>query len=124
MGHPTDAEREEAAAPLVARFVAALEGGDPAALAACYAEGAVVLTETGRLDGGEEAAAFHAGAASRMPGLVARRVTRRQQQGAHAAVGWVGWDAASTPVGSGFSTVEIRRGLIVFESCREETAAA
>lgn len=123
MAHPTDAEREEAAQPLVARWVAAIESGEPGAIAACYAEGAVLLTDGGRLDGPDEAGAHHAAIVERMPGLVARRVTRRQQQGAHAAVGWVGWDAEGDPLGTGFSTLEIRRGLVVFESYREDLAA-
>ena len=63
----------------------------------------------------------HVRAAERMPGLAARRVTRRQQQGAHAVVGWVGWDAGGSPVGRGLSVLEIRGGEIVFEAA-EETA--
>ncbi|MEW6583188.1 MAG: nuclear transport factor 2 family protein [Actinomycetota bacterium] len=122
MGHPSDADREEAAAPVVARFADALTAGDEAALAACYAESCVVLVDGARLDGRAAAARHHAAAAERLQGLASRRVTRRQQHGAHAVVGWVGWDGDGRPAGTGLSTLEIRRGEVVFESYREGLA--
>jgi len=120
--HPSDAEREDAAAPVVARLVGAIESGDGAALAACYAEACTCLAEGGPIEGREEVAAHHAAVSDRLPGLASRRVTRRQQRGAHAVVGWVGWDAGGRPVGTGISTLEIRRGEVVFESYREDAA--
>jgi ketosteroid isomerase-like protein len=104
--HPSDADREEAAAPVVDRVVAAIEAGDAGALAACYAEGCVCLVDGARI-AGREAVAAHL--AERMSASGPRRVTRRQQHGAHAVVAWEG-------AGDGLCVLEIRRGEIVFEA--------
>lgn len=98
-GHPSDADREHAAAPVVDRVVAAIEAGDAPALAATFAGHAVCLADDGRIEGGAE---LESRIMDALPGPAA--VIRRQQQGAHAVVGWEG----------GTLVLEIRRAAVVF----------
>jgi len=98
-GHPSDADREAAAAPTVDRVAAAIAAGDADVLAGCFSEGGVCLSDSERIQG-RPAIAAHLRAALRGP----VDVTRRQQHGAHAVVGWDG----------GLCVLEIRRGEIVF----------
>jgi hypothetical protein len=98
-GHPTDADRERLAVPVVERVVTAIETGKPAAFSSVVASQCVCLAGGKRIEG-KDAITSHL--ASVLPG--AREVTRRQQHGAHAVLGWSG----------GMCTLEIRRSEIVF----------
>lgn len=98
-GHPSDADRERLAAPVVDRVVAAVEAGDASALAAAFAEGCVCLADDRRLEGRSEIAPWLAEVLTSPA-----KVVRRQQQGAHSVVGWDG----------GALVLEIRRAEVVF----------
>lgn len=98
-GHPSDADREKAAAPVVDRVVAAIAVGDADALAECFSEGGVCLADADRIEG-RDAIAAHLAVALKGPA----DVTRRQQHGAHAVLGWDG----------GLCVLEVRSAEIVF----------
>ena len=117
--HPSDADREQAAAPLVDRFVGALDANDVHELKACYAEGCVLLAEDGTVEGRDRIGAHSSDLTDRFPGVARRSVVRRQQHGAHAVIGWEGRDADGAVVVRGTSVLEIRRGQVVFEALTE-----
>lgn len=98
-GHPTDADRERAAGPVVEHVVAAIETGRVALFAAVLAEQCVCLVAGQKIEGKDKIVSY---LGTTLPG--AREVTRRQQHGAHAVVGWSG----------GSCVLEIRRAEIVF----------
>lgn len=108
-GHPSDADREKAAAPVVDRVVAAIAAGDAGVLAGCFSEGGVCLADAGRIEG-RNAIAAHLPAALKGPA----DVTRRQQHGAHAVLGWDG----------GLCVLEIRRDEIVFAALAMSPSSA
>jgi ketosteroid isomerase-like protein len=102
--HPSDAERERAAAETVDRYAEAVRAGDPKALRAVLAEGCVWLVPGGRLEGADAVLGHHrAGWAARVPGPLGSP-TRRQAHGAHAVLAW----------GPSVVVVEVRRGVVVF----------
>jgi hypothetical protein len=98
-GHPSDADRERGAAPVVDRVQSAIEAGDVSALAAAFADHGVCLAGDERI---EDRAEIKRRLANALSGP--SRLVRRQQQGAHAVVGWEG----------GTLVLEIRRGEVVF----------
>lgn len=108
-GHPSDADREKAAAPVVDRVVAAIAAGDAGVLAECFSEGGVCLADVDRIEG-RNAIAAHLPAVLEGPA----DVTRRQQHGAHAVLGWDG----------GLCVLEIRRDEIVFAALAMSPSSA
>ena len=103
-GHPSDADREAAARPVLEAVLAATRAGDREALAACYAEDAVWLDAEGAARGRDAAAGRHAAAAAG-----ASEWAALQQKGAHAVLRWTG---AGTERGA--IVVEVRRERIIF----------
>lgn len=103
--HPTDADREAIARPIVAALLRALETRDPAAMAALLREDAAWLW-------GEGTDAGHA-ARGRARAFFAddqgRRWADPQQRGAHAVLRW--GDTVTGAVGA--LVVEVRGGNIV-----------
>jgi hypothetical protein len=101
--HPSDAERAEAARPVLEELVRAAGAADAAAVAACLDEDVTWLDASGPVHGRAEAA---------------ERLLRRAgegaawsppvQHGAHAVLGWSAADGAPGGVG-----VEVRRGRVV-----------
>jgi ketosteroid isomerase-like protein len=102
-GHPSDADREAAARPVLEAVLAATMAGDRGALAACYAEDVVWLDAGGAVRGREAAADRHAAVAAG-----ASQWAPLQQKGAHAVLRWTGPDGAVAIV------VEVRRERIIF----------
>src|SRR5262245_7537793 len=100
--HPSDAERAEAARPVLEELVRAAAAGDAAAVAACLDEDVAWLDAGGAVRGRAEAAA-------RLLGLAGEGATWAPpaQHGAHAVLGW------SAPGGPGGVAVEVRRGRVV-----------
>jgi hypothetical protein len=98
-GHPSDADRERAASTVVDHVVAAIETGRVALFGAVLAENCVCLVAGQKIEGKDKVVAH---LSTTLPG--AREVTRRQQQGAHAVVGWSG----------GSCVLEIRRAEVIF----------
>lgn len=120
--HPTDEERQQAAEATVRRFAEALAAGDLPGLCASYREDCALVVEAGVLRGREAAEAWHAGAEERWPGLISREVTRSQQHGAHAAIGWTGRADAGADLVTGLSVIEVRNEAIVWEIVSETPA--
>jgi hypothetical protein len=107
--HPSDAERERAALPVLQELLRALARDDREALAACYDEDVAWLDEAGTRRGREAAVAAH----RRIAGAGVRWAAP-QQQGARAVLRWsrpAGDDAAAS---HGAIVVEVRRGRVVF----------
>ena len=102
-GHPSDADREAAARPVLEAVLAATMAGDREALAACYAEDVVWLDAGGVARGRDAAVDRHAAIAA-----VASGWAPLQQKGAHAVLRWTGPDAPGAIV------VEVRRERIIF----------
>ena len=102
-GHPSDADRETDARPVLDAALAATMAGDREALAACYAEDVVWLDAGGAVRGREAAADRHAAVAAG-----ASEWAAPQQKGAHAVLRWTG------PDGTGAIVVEVRRERIIF----------
>lgn len=102
--HPTDAERAQSAAPLVASVVEAVETGDVSRLAACFRDDATLLT------GGDPVVGPDGARAHLEPTLTGGKpsVTRREQHGAHAVIGWAVGSAGHT------LAIEVRRDAVVF----------
>jgi SnoaL-like domain len=101
--HPSDAERAEAARPILEELVRAARAGDARAVAACLDEEVVWLDAAGAVTGREESARRlleRAGEDSRWRGP--------RQHGAHAVLGWTGAGGAE-----GGLVVEVRRGRVV-----------
>lgn len=103
-GHPSDADREAAARPVLDAALAASATRDREALAACYAEDVVWLDAGGVARGREAAVDRHAGIAA-----VASGWSPLQQKGAHAVLRWTGAGGAV-----GAIVVEVRRERIIF----------
>jgi ketosteroid isomerase-like protein len=103
-GHPTDAEREADALPVLLAVVGAARAGDADTLRQSYADDAVWLAPPGTLRGAGDAAARHLEIAAR-----ADEWDEPQQQGAKAALRWRRADGATGAV-----VVEVRRGRIIF----------
>ena len=103
-GHPSDADREVAARPVLEAALAASAARDRDALAACYAEDVVWLDAGGVTRGRDAAADRHAGIAA-----VASGWAPLQQKGAHAVLRW-----AATGGAVGAIVVEVRRERIIF----------
>ena len=102
-GHPSDADREAAARPVLEAVLAATMAGDREALAACYAEDVVWLDAGGAVRGREAAADRHAAVTAG-----ASEWAALQQKGAHAVLRWIARD------GPGAIVVEVRRERIIF----------
>ena len=107
-GHPTDADREEAALPVLIAALEASTARDGAALAACYAEDAAWLSE-GETVRGAEAPRRHAAIAAG-----ATEWAAPQQLGAKAVLRWARRDDADAVEAHGAIVVEVRRGRIIF----------
>ena len=103
-GHPSDADREEAARPALTALLDAARARDAAALSALYREDVSWLADGATLEGPAAAAAAHMGIAAR-----ATSWDEPQQQGARAVLRWSGADGERGAV-----VVEVRRGMIVF----------
>jgi ketosteroid isomerase-like protein len=103
-GHPTDAEREAGALPVLLAVVGAARAGDADTLRRSYADDAVWLAPGGTLHGAGDAAARHLEIAA-----AADAWDEPQQQGAKAALRWRGAGGATGAV-----VVEVRRGRIIF----------
>lgn len=103
-GHPTDAQRETDALPVLLEVVGAARDRDAAGLRAAYADDAVWLGPDGHVTGADAAAARHLAVAER-----AESWAPPQQQGAKAALRWTGDGGAHGAV-----VVEVRRGRIIF----------
>ena len=101
--HPSDADRERGALPVLTAAVRAAHDRDLAALRELYADDAVWLDPAGTVRGGDEAAAAHLRIAER-----AGAWSPPPQQGAKAALRWTSPDA------TGAIVVEVRRGRIIF----------
>jgi hypothetical protein len=100
--HPSDAERAEAARPVLDELVAAAGAGDAGRVAACLDEDAVWLGPAGTAAGREEAARRLLAAARGGDWEPPR------QHGAHALLRWTGAAGAAGGV-----VVEVRRGRVV-----------
>lgn len=111
--HPSDADRERAAAPVLERYRAAVSAGDGDALRTVLADGCVWLAEAGRLEGLEAVAAHHAAQQAARPPGARVQWTRTQPQGAHAALGYAVHDGDRVTE-RGLVVVEVRRETIVF----------
>jgi hypothetical protein len=111
--HPSDADRERAAAPVIERYRAAVTSGDADALGAVIAAGCVWLAESGRLDGPEAVVAHHLARRSAWPGDARLEWIRAQPHGAHAALAWR-VRAGGADVEQGLVVVEVRRDAVVF----------
>jgi ketosteroid isomerase-like protein len=103
-GHPTDAQREADALPVLLAVVAAARAGDADTLRQSYADDAVWLTRGGTLRGADAAADRH-----REIAALAEEWDEPQQAGAKAALRWSGGGGAHGAV-----VVEVRRGRIIF----------
>lgn len=104
-GHPTDAEREAGALPVLLAVVGAARAGDADTLRQSYADDAVWLAPAGTLHGADAAAARHLEIAA-----LADEWDEPQQQGAKAALRWTAGGGATR----GAVVVEVRRGRIIF----------
>lgn len=100
--HPSDAERAEAARPVLDELVRAAAARDAAAVAACLDEDAAWLGPDGAATGGAEAAARLLAAAP-----AGAEWAPPSQHGAHAVLSW------RAPGAAGGVTVEVRRGRVV-----------
>jgi hypothetical protein len=103
-GHPSDADRELAARPVLEAALRAAAEGDREALAECYDDEVVWLEAGGAVRGREAAVERHLALAAR-----GAEWAPPQQQGAKAALRWAGDGPAR-----GAIVVEVRRGRIVF----------
>jgi hypothetical protein len=110
--HPSDAERAEAARPVLEELVRAAADGDAAAVAACLDEDAIWLDADGAVTGrGATAARLLACAGA------GARWAAPSQHGAHAVIGW------TAPGGSrGGVSVEVRRGRVVLVAAPGQAA--
>jgi hypothetical protein len=98
-GHPTDADREQRAAPVLAAAVRALQHADGAALAALLRDDAAWLAPDGRSDGPAAATAR-----ARAVAIAGREWADPQIKGAHAVLRWTDSDGGSR----GALVVEVR----------------
>lgn len=103
-GHPSDADREEAARPALLALLDAARARDASALSALYRDDVSWLADGATLDGPDAAVAAHLEIAARATSWDAP-----QQQGARAVLRWSGADGERGAV-----VVEVRRGEIVF----------
>lgn len=107
--HPSDADRERAARPVLDELLRAAREGDGAAMAACYADDAAWLDGSGTLHGRDVAAARHREIAR--PGT---EWAAPQQQGARAVLRWSRPAGAGAPAERGAIVVEVRRERVIF----------
>jgi hypothetical protein len=107
-GHPTDADREQAARPVLIAAIEASADEDAVALAACYADDAVWLAADGVVRG--------AGAVERHAAIAAQASewAPLQQHGARAALRWTRRGRDGAVEASGAIIVEVRRERIIF----------
>lgn len=100
--HPSDAERAEAARPVLEELIRAAAAGDADAVAACLDESVAWLDAAGVAHGSREAAA-------RLIATAGANATWAPpvQHGAHALLPW------TAPGGGGGVSVEVRRGRVV-----------
>lgn len=103
-GHPSDADREEAARPALTALLEASRARDASALGSLYRDDVTWLADGATLGGIDAAVERHMEIAARATDWDAP-----QQQGARAVLRWTGPDGAR-----GAIVVEVRRGLIVF----------
>ena len=103
--HPSDAERAEAARPVLEELVRGAGAGDADAVAACLDEDVTWLDRAGSVHG-------RAAAAARLLELPGEGAAWAPpvQHGAHAVLAWSG------PAGLGGVGVEVRRGRVVLVS--------
>ena len=103
-GHPTDADRERDALPVLEAFLTASRARDVAALAELFDDSVVWLAPDATVRG-------RAGALERHVAIAAQAVewASPQQHGARAALRWV--DGAGRVAAI---VVEVRRGRIIF----------
>jgi hypothetical protein len=103
-GHPTDADREHDALPVLEAVLEASRGRDIGALAELYDDAVVWLAPDATVRG-------RAGALERHAQIAARAVewSSPQQHGARAALRWVDGAGRVSAI-----VVEIRRGRIIF----------
>jgi hypothetical protein len=101
--HPSDADRAEAARPLLDELLRAAGAGDARALAACLDDEVVWLEAAGSARGRDAAVA-------RLLAIARRSASWAppQQHGAHAVLRWSASDGAD-----GALVVEVRRGRVV-----------
>lgn len=104
-GHPTDADREAAARPLLAQALAALHAGDMGRFAGLMRDDATWLSSDGRFSGADAAGHARTFAASD------RWWAEPQQKGAHAVLRW-GSSEGDIPA-AGALVLETRAGAIV-----------
>jgi SnoaL-like domain len=100
--HPSDAERAEAARPVLEELVRAACAGDADAVAACLDEDVTWLDRAGAVRG-------RAATAARLLALAGEGAAWAPpvQHGAHAVLAWSG------PAGPGGVAVEVRSGRVV-----------
>ncbi len=103
-GHPTDADRERDALPVLEAVLEASRARDIAALAELYDEAVVWLAPDATVRGRPGALERHAQIAAR-----AVEWSSPQQSGARAALRWVDGTGMVAAI-----VVEVRRGRIVF----------
>jgi hypothetical protein len=101
--HPSDAERAEAARPVLEDLVRAAAAADADGVAACLGEDVVWLAPAGAVTGRGEAARRMLEAAGEGAAWAPPR-----QHGAHAVLGWSALDGSRGGV-----VVEVRRGRVV-----------
>lgn len=107
-GHPTDADREAAARPVLDAVLAASAAADGDALAALYDEDASWLGPEGTARGRDAAAERHLVIATRATGW-----SEPQQKGAHAVLRWARVAADGSEEERGAIVVEVRRERII-----------
>lgn len=103
-GHPTDADREQAALPTLLALLGATREADAEALSGLYRDDIAWLADGDAATGTAEAVERHLEVARR-----AASWDEPQQRGARAVLRWTGDDGAR-----GALVVEVRRGQIVF----------
>ena len=103
--HPTDADREAAARPVIAALLRALETRDPAAVTALLRDDAAWLSG----DGTDAGDAARGRARAFLADDQGRRWADAQQRGAHAVLRW----GATTTGRVGALVIEIRGGTVV-----------
>jgi ketosteroid isomerase-like protein len=103
-GHPSDADRAEAARPVLEELLRAVRAGDADAIGACVDEDVVWLDAARTAQGRPQAVGHLLGVAG--PGA---EWAAPQQHGAHAILRWTAADGSA-----GGLVVEVRRGRVVF----------
>ncbi len=107
-GHPSDADRERSALPVLTAAIEAAGERDADALAACYDDDAVWLAGDGLARGADAVARHREIAAS------ASEWEAPQQHGARAVLRWVHRGDDGAVDARGAIVVEVRRERIIF----------